>query len=453
MKKSTLIIVFILAGMYGCQQKESVRIQNTQENIILKKHKKKHIELTQGDQDKFHLKSKIESVRKTQLTTFGRLLTPPPVRTPDDNAANDALNQKNLPQVHVMNFNTHGNNISSYPFDYENDITTLKKLYRDHNLDQIIRNDMIELDKLTVLMVYTHDFLQGGRKPTPEEKWKITSPSAITITNLRRNESIGGTSEHYAALFCQLALSCGYNSRLVSMHTFDDNGEFLRNDVCEIYLNNFRKWAVFDVYNRATYYLREGIPLSALELRQYMLEDRYREIVTKSGIGDFADISSVREKLLPRYEFIYMWRMNDILSKSDRKKIFPWQALYKFHLVWEDEYTPISDGGFDRLDIFTNSANADYILDGVRYITHKKQDFNWDINNVEINVSRTGIETGKMYFDTITPNFDHFLIYVDGVPEVIQNIYVQKKIFGDYQVRSINKLGVGGPVSSISMIQ
>ena len=454
MKKTILIMIFIITGMFGCQQKESVRIKNDNDTKTFKRHVKKQVDLTQGEKDKFNVKSPIESVRKKTLTKFGNIQTPPPVLTPDEDTANELLNDKNYPMISAMNFVNRVNIIPTYPFDYENDINALKKLNKSHNLDSIFRADMNELEKLTALMVYTYNFMEGGRKPTPDEKWQITSPSAITITNLRREEGIGGTSEHYAALFCQLTLSCGFNSRLVSMHTFDDNGQLQKNDVCEVYLNGYDKWAVFDTYNRATYYFREGNPLSALELRKYMLENRYREIVTKSGIGDFTDIVSVREKLLPCYEYIYIWRMNDILSKSDSKKLYPWQALYQYHLVWEDEYTPLSDGGFDKLDIFTNGNNPEYLLEGVKYVTHNKHDFDWKINDVEINIARTGIESIKMYFNTITPNFDHFLIYVDGQPEKLtQNIYSPKKLFGDYFVRSVNKLGVWGPASNISLIQ
>ena len=312
-----------------------------------------------------------------------------------------------------------------------------------------------ELDTCMALMLYTNEFLKGGTPPA-EQTWLTTTwPSAETITRLRREKGIGGTSAHYAALFCQLSLSCGFNSRLVSMHTFETTGELQTHDICEVFLISFEKWVVFDPYSRATYYLRDGIPQSALELRNLMFDALYRDIYPVSGIGDFTDIISVRENLLPRYQYLYLWRMNDILSKSQSGKSIPWQALYQYHLIWEDEKALIADGGFDKLNKFNNKDNPQYPLSGVRFITHELSDFYWELNHVVLNLERTDDYHLNMYIDTITPNFDFFElgeISENAMHKITDNIYDLTIAFSEMYVRSINKFGHTGPKSELFLI-
>jgi hypothetical protein len=454
LKKTVCFVIasVIFAGIIGCEQKESIKVEQTTAGQPTGKHEEKVPVLMTGEKDQFHQNSRFESVRKSQLTNFGRASKPSPVITSDLESGNKALNSTGVVRYNVMTLENKPIDFPAYPFDYENDVNALKKLYDTHNLGSVVRSDMSEIDKLIALMVYTNQFLQGGRVPTQEEKWRITGPSAITITKLRREQGMGGTSEQYAALFCQLSLACGFNTRIISMHTLDVKGNFLTNDVCEVFLNSYDKWAVFDAYNRATYYLRNNAPQNALELRNMMLENRFREIVAQPAIGDFADFISVREKLLTRYRYIYMWRMNDILSKSGGKTLLPWQALYQGHLVWEDEKTPVAEGGFDRLDKFTNSDNPEFKLNGVRYVAHERSEFYWGINHVVINFTRTGDETIRLYLDTMTPNFDYFLMLVNGNPKKSQNIVDIQGVVGDYYVRSVNKFGAMGPFSTLTIV-
>jgi len=448
LKRFFLISILFVLGVWGCEEKNSVQKDfSVQEKPYEKIEKKKSVLMT-GERDKLNPESKFESVRKTRLTRFGKLENPPPVLTPDKLSAEKAINNKNLSGVFIDIFDTKNLVIPSYPFDYENDMQALKRLYNTHHLNEIVNGEMSELQMLEALMVYTFRFMDGGQEPSSDTD---IGPSAEIITKLRREKGIGGTSKHYAALFCQLALSCGFNARIISMHTIDDNGKILTHDVCEVFLNSFDKWAVFDPYQRATYYVKDGIPQSALELREIMLIKNYRVLHVFSGIGDFSDVVSVREKILPRYKYIYMWRMNDILSKSPEGVSIPWQALYQTHLVWEDENAPIAEGGFDRLKRFNNMEDPNYPLNGVRYVAHSKNDFYWPLNHVTINIERTGEEVYIVYFDTITPNFESFEIFDGIVVHQSNHMHKLSNIYGKLNVRSVNKFGMLGPSSAMSL--
>ena len=444
LKRFFVISILFVLVFWGCEKNNNVhKDASVQRESYELKEKKKPVLLT-GESDEFHPGSEFESIRKTRLTQFGKFEKPPTVLTPDKLSAEKAINNQKFTQIFVNVFDTKNLVIPPYPFDYENDIIALKRLYNTHHLDKIVNSEMSELQMLKALMVYTYKFMDGGQAPGPDTD---IGPSAEIITKLRQEKGIGGTSKHYAALFCQLALSCGFNARIISMHNFDDKGNALLHDVCEVFLNSFDKWAVFDSYRRATYYVRDDIPQSALELREIMLIKNYRILNVFSEIGDFSNVITVKEKLLPCYKYIYMWRMNDILGKSPEGGTIPWQALYQSHLVWEDEKAPVAEGGFDRLKRFNDMENPDYPLNGVKYVTHSEDDFYWPLNYVTINIERTGEEVYFVHFDTVTPNFESFEIIDGNIIHQSNHMHKLWNIHDQFNVRSVNLFGMLGPSS------
>ena len=146
-----------------------------------------------------------------------------------------------------------------------------------------------------------------------------------------------------------------------------------------------------------------------------------------------------------------MWRMNDILSKSPRNDTIPWQALYQHHLVWEDKYAPVAEGDFDRLDSFNNKDNPDYPLDGVHFVTHNMDNFNWPLNHVTINVERKGEDDYFIYLDTMTPNFEAFEIFHVSTTLQTDHTFKMNNPLRDFVVKSINVFGKYGPFSKLSL--
>lgn len=448
MKRARIISVLMIVWLCGCSGNEKAEKKSAvQESSSAQKTKAQPVLMT-GEPDKFNQGNNIESIRKTKLTNFGRLTSPPKFLTPDSKAIQKALAKPGFFTLRVINFYSKPIETPSYPFDYENDIDALKRLYSSHKLNELFTEKMPALQMLRLLMKYTYTFMEGGSIPSPADD---IGPSAEIITKLRREKGIGGSSKHYAALFCQLSLSCGYNARMVSMHTIGEKGELLTHDVCEIFLDDYEKWAVFDPYHYATYFVRDNIPQSALEIRDIMLSNNYKVLQPLSEILDFTDVVSLCEKIIPRYRYIYMWRMNDILSKSPKGGSISWQALYRYHLVWEDEKTPVSEGGFDKLDKFTDMKDPDFPLKGVRYVTHNWNDFYWLLNRVHINLERRAEDDVYLYFDTLTPNFKKFELFDQGLKWQTGNVYELLNYALEFKVRSVNMFGMYGHSSNMML--
>jgi hypothetical protein len=395
-----------------------------------------------GASDPFNKGSKVESTRKTKLTDFGLIKGPLPNPTPDIDAVAEAVNLKDLPKISVAMFENSIWELPSYPFDYENDIAALKSLYKLHNLDRVLPVNGYEMDKMKSLTQYVYSFLEGGALPQKDTK---TGPSAFLITENRRSKGISGTSEVYAALLCQLSLACGYNSRIISMHALDPSGRPLTHDLCETYMNFLQKWVVFDAFNHAAIYLKNSIPQSALELHTVAAENRIREIYPVSPLCESTDIASLRDTILPRFKYLYMWRMNDILSKSSRGGSIPWETLYQTHLVWEDEMSPISEGGFDKIDKFSPG--------GVKFATHKHKDYNWILDHVNVSVSRKKDGQVVIYFNSLTPNFDYYEIAIDNKSMKSGNVFEPRSAFNLFRVTPVSKLGIRGYSSAVELIQ
>lgn len=387
---------------------------------------------TASEKDAFHPNSQFESSRKRKLTNFGSITIKTPEATPNAVAATAAIQRNtNDPSTVIILDNPHIRK-TSFPFDYENDVAALKKLHALHRLGDVVKNERSEMENLAALAVYTNHFLAGGTIP---ETGSPAGPSALDITRKRLENKIGGGSEVHAALFCQLALSCGYTARLVSMHTFDDAGKPLTYDIAEVYVNDLRKWVAFDPFSRATYYLKDGAPLSALEIHTIVVENRLRDISPVPGIGDVFDFVSIREDILPRYRYIYLWRMNDFLGTGAS-----WDDLYPSHLVWEDRLTPLSAGKFEELPRFSR---------GVKYVTHEHNDFEWDVNLTTLTLTRNANEDIQIYLDTMTPNFSSFSITGNNTKSASGCVYTWGGQYGDTFCMSLNTFGMKGSPTGV----
>ena len=405
-----------------------------------------------SETDQFNPDSRFESIRKKRLTEFGYRDTKPFPYPRTKAGIQIAFNDSSIIDFGVLRFISGELVQPSFPFDYENDTARLEQLYEDHRLGTVVNRNMGDLQALGALMVYTNRFLEGGSVPEPGDD---PGPSAELITKRKREQNIGGTSRHYAALFCQLALSCGYNARLVGLHSVDDAGTVHTHTVCEVFSNEFKTWGVFDPYLNATYYLRGKIPQSALELRDIMLDQNYRSIKAYSLAGDIASPADRKQNILPCYRYVYIWRMNDILSKSPRNGSISWQELYSTHLVWEDARSPIAEGRFDQVPAFNDTSDPRFPLNGVRFAAHTLSDFYWPLDYVILDAMPHPGNKVTFSYNVMMPNFKEFSISDNDESRVTKRSYellLPENTMGTLYVSGINAFGKKGGQSYLDYI-
>ncbi|MFC1607414.1 hypothetical protein ACFL47_05530 [Candidatus Latescibacterota bacterium] len=141
-----------------------------------------------------------------------------------------------------------------------------------------------------------------------------------------------------------------------------------------------------------------------------------------------------------------------MLSKKSNGSPIPWQALYQSHLVWEDGYAPVAEGGYDKIETFTSQVSREYPLDGCNFVTHVKSDFYWDINHAQLHFERIGARKLRIHFVTMTPNFDSFYFRIGNEVRKATNSIVIDDVVGDFSLQSINKFGIKGPRSQVSLV-
>lgn len=437
-RRSLIMVLSVSAILFGCGKVERSSEASGKASPVTVAGEPAY---TVTQQDAYHTGSRAESARKNRITMLGSYPGTLPEATPTIDAAAAAINNHSVSQLKVSLFEHGVLRKTSFPFDYENDIAALKSLHAMHKLDTVVKGGTTDLERLIALARYTNEFLAGGSVP---EGTTPSGPSALDITRNRLERGIGGGSQVHAALFCQLALSCGYTGRLVGMHSLDASGQPLSNMICEVYLTVLDKWVAFDPFNRAAYYRRGASPLSALELHQAAAEDRLREISPVTGLGDLNDVAQFRANVLPRFRYIYLYRMNDILGRSPRGGSIPWDALYQAHLVWEDRNTLVSAGEFGKLAEFK---------DGVKYVTHTRNDFEWNLNLVNITLVRSDDKTVTIHLDTITPNFSAFKIRSGQKGLKSGNVFPVGEPFDPVTIDVVDAFGQTGPTAQVQFMR
>lgn len=436
MNKILFTGIAVCLSVSGCGSNDVVTVEQSLNRVEFARRSKAVWTPMESDQDNFNARSNTESARKKSLAQFGTLTTQAPSRQSSFEELNEAINTSDFHAVQLVAYETASIERAKFPFDYENNIVALKNLYKSHNLDKIFESDASSLDNLKSLMVYVNERFASAPLIENGDYIESSGPAPAVLEKFAESNGISPDGRFQAVLFCQLAQSSGLNARIVSLHTFDDNGKLVRHHVSEVYVPEYRKWVAFDPTSRATYYTRNNEPLNVLEIRRLMLENRYDEIVTHPQIGNIFQFIDVREDLLPCYQFVCMWRMNDFISKSSNGR-FNWKGLYPSHLVWEDAYAPVSEGRYNELPEFAGAEPE--------YIAHDQNEYYWDVNLVHIDVERINDDNIKLYIDTFTPNFSHFDLVEDTRTTTLNKNVATFEIFFNRKVFAVNKFGIRTP--------
>jgi hypothetical protein len=90
-------------------------------------------------------------------------------------------------------------------------------------------------------------------------------------------------------------------------------------------------------------------------------------------------------------------------------------------------------------------------LKGVRYVTHNRNDFNWLLNRVHINLERRAEDDVYLYFDTLTPNFKKFELFDQELKWQTGNVYKLRIYALEFTVRSVNMFGMYGHSSNMKL--
>ena len=287
---------------------------------------------------------------------------------------------------------------SRYSFSYQPASDPQLAVLRDnYRLSHLILPTNDDFENITRIVDWVHGQWCHGTSGAGDFNPGEFDADAI-ITHARHGDRFW--CQVYAMTFVQVAASLGFQARLVSL-TKDGYVSSDMHAVAEVWSNRYDKWIVVDPdFN--IWYTRKGIPLNALEIHNAVIARAVDTIKIVKGVrrsgGEF---ESRIPKLYGYYRYFYVDMRNDWLTN----RYFPGHPKRSDSatLFWDDPRLP------SVLTLMTQ--------------TNSPHDLYWDINKTHACVGQPDIRTMNLpvYIDTLTPNYTHFEIVVDGAQSIPEN--------------------------------
>ena len=325
---------------------------------------------------------------------------------------------------------------SSYPFAYQPPGGRLNLLRTRYKLDDVVAQGKTELEKFVLLREWVRFTAPKGWDHGTTQ-W-CPPWDALIILETNKQPLALCMCTHYSTVFVQCALVLGYNAR----HVILDH-----HCVAEVWSNQFRKWILIDTGCSTDptlncHFERNGVPLNALEIHNLWKVEQTNEIevvyTPPRGRINGADISKKNQCGFENYRrFAIPFRNNHLVTPFPGE-LEQGQSEYfcDLYLWWEDQAVP--------------TASPEYGKTSCR-----PADFYWTLNETAIDLQQTDAPDAlQVTLDTVTPNFDRFLVSIDGSQyEPKPASFVWKLHAGEntLRVKSVNQFGVEG-VESVARV-
>jgi hypothetical protein len=338
----------------------------------------------------------------------------------------------------------------SHDFTYQ-DMNNLKvrKLYDRAGIGDMERASAGELELITLVANWANS-QWGHIQPMPYAAW-----DAHEILD-RVEAGDGFWCTYKAALFVQAMNSAGFSARMLGINRKDRDAH----TVTEVYSNTFRKWVLVDPWKNC-YFVRDGIPISAREMHDAIgNSDGICAVFGENGhYLEYWDHKSGKSDTIPHAG-------KTVPIGSDIFNDFP-GYFYDLRIVMRNDHTshpqPKENVYVDGFMVPYNSRGGEWWGPQLHWTdentppqitcanTGEIDDFEWPLNEVGIDVKKISTPGDdvvlEVTFSTVTPNFSHYDLEVDGNPVSIDgDVYVMKLREGlnSLAVSSVNVLGRSG---------
>ncbi|MBN1294019.1 MAG: transglutaminase domain-containing protein [Candidatus Latescibacteria bacterium] len=331
-----------------------------------------------------------------------------------------------------------------YPFVYQ-DMTHLKvrKLYGRAGIEEMVRSSETELG----LIQHISDWANkqwGHIQPLPYAAWDALE----ILDRVEKGDAFWCT--YKAALFVQACNAAGLTARMLGINPKHKAAH----TVTDVYSNEFRKWILVDPWLNC-YFERDGIPLSALEYHDAV--DNYDGIYLvfgENGKGtEYWDYKTGKTSTIPHAG------KRIPLAEDNNKGLI--EFYYDIRVVMRNDHTvhPQSKENVyvDGFMVPYNARGGEWWGPQLHWIddttmpqitaanSGERNDFEWPLNEVKTDLKKIS-PTGEPVvlearFSTLTPNFSHYELEVDGSAVPIDGdvfIWRLKKGTNSLKIVSVN---------------
>ena len=262
---------------------------------------------------------------------------------------------------------------SPYLFVYEDlNEPRLARLREQEALDEVIAGAETDVEAMARLRHYVRTL------------WPHTHPDppppadALEMLHRIRKGKTGGFCGNFSTLYVQCCASLGLHARQVSVQWEDGGGH----SVTEVWSNDLGRWVLMDV-DFDNHYVRDDVPLNALELHHAWLERKTGDIQKIEG-GECPYPSDI----IGMYYFFSVRMANNLMTGGRPDAPRPAASV-----SWTDAHTP------------PRSSTS----------TDRAEDLYWTLNETEICLEPTG-DAGRvrLRLKTFCPGFQEFLVRANG---------------------------------------
>ena len=319
---------------------------------------------------------------------------------------------------------------SSYPFAYQQaDEPRLHILRERWRLDQVVEGATSEFDMFLRLKRWVREQWEDGWNRGAVQF--VPPWDAPLVLELAHQQLTLGMCTHYASTFVQCSLALGLQARvcITTAHC-----------VAEIWSNEYRKWVMMDpgcdaddTRKSTRHFDRHGVPMSALDLHLAAANQDF------DGVAEICDpepmSGTVEENAVRYYQFCTTLRNNHLTSLyPEEPEHGAVSYTYDGHVWYESDTMPLPQ--------FSMTSQ-------------REGDFSWSLNQTHISLQQ-GSEPHAVtvLLDTVTPNFDTYLIQTNGGKwKESKERFVLKLSPGANTicVKSRNRFGIEGIESSLTI--
>lgn len=298
-------------------------------------------------------------------------------------------------RLRVVEANGHRPQVSSYPFAYQPPDERLARLKELYPIEQVVASAQSELEALVALRDWVRRQWRGWQ---PGSTLWCPPWDALVILDMAKRESALGMCTHYSAVFTQCCLALGFTARPVILD---------HHCVAEVWSHQFGKWILMDTGNaldrpeRNCHFEHKGVPLNALEIRRLWKEGRTAEIEVVLADGTRFPGHQLDTKVQCGFENYR--RFGVPMRNTQMRTPYPGeleqgkvQYFCDAYLWWEDGPVPTESPEYGKTSC-------------------RPADFYWTLDEVGVAL-QPAKEPGvvRILLDTLTPNFDSFLVSFDG---------------------------------------
>jgi hypothetical protein len=290
----------------------------------------------------------------------------------------------------------------------------------------------------------------GHMQPMPYPAWD----SHEILDKAEKGDAFWCTFK--SALFVHACNAAGLTARMLGINIKDSYAH----TVTEVYINDFRKWMLVDPWMNC-YYERDAVPLSARQFHQSMNDSNGIDVIYGSNgrFLEYWDYKTRKTQTLPHAN-------KKIPLKKDKEK-----GLLKYYhdlriVLRNDRMVnpqPKENIYIDGFMVPYNPRGGDWWGPQLHWVdnsnvplitcenTSRIEDFEWPLNEVKVDLRKTSLPGKplilKAIFSTLTPNFAHYKLEIDGkIFTTTKEAFTWKLNKGRncLKIQSLNELGRAG---------